>query len=153
MKLLRTCVRHSHSRTPEYRAWQGMIRRCENRSCKWYHRYGGRGIVVCQRWRESFVNFLQDIGNRPSAVHSLDRIDNDGNYEPGNCRWVTRREQTLNSSVPRMISFNGMTRSVSDWARSLGIKIPTLEKRLLSGWSLEEALLTPVRKELSRARK
>ena len=97
--------KHGHSNgggviraTPEYSAWLNMRNRCKNPNGDHFHRYGGRGISVCERWQgeNGFENFLSDIGLRPSLLHSLDRIDNDGNYEPGNCRWTTRREQRLN---------------------------------------------------------
>jgi hypothetical protein len=83
-------------RTPEYRAWQNMLNRCRNPRVKKYPLYGGRGITVCDRWRESFQNFFADMGRKPTAKHSLDRIDVDGNYEPANCRWATSAEQRLN---------------------------------------------------------
>ncbi len=82
----------------EYRAWQAMKNRCYNPNCEKYARWGGRGITVCERWLHSFANFYADMGQRPSAKHSLDRIDNDGNYEPGNCRWATSVEQNNNQS-------------------------------------------------------
>lgn len=91
---------HGHSKrglhTPEYRAWEGMIQRCTNTKNPMYRRYGGRGIAVCASWLESFANFLSDVGMRPSPELSIDRIDNDGNYEPGNCRWATRSQQQSN---------------------------------------------------------
>lgn len=80
----------------EYRIWRGMIDRCSNRNNKFWHRYGGRGITVCQRWRDDFLNFYADMGPRPDPSLSLDRIDNDGNYELGNCRWATKSEQAKN---------------------------------------------------------
>lgn len=87
---------HGHPISPEYRAWRNMINRCERPATKEFKDYGARGIRVCPRWRSSFENFLADIGLRPSPNHSLDRVDNDGNYEPGNCRWATRLEQQHN---------------------------------------------------------
>ena len=84
------------STMPEYRIWTGMIARCSNKKAKSYRYYGGRGISVCDRWREDFENFYRDVGQRPSVRHSLDRINNDGNYEPGNVHWATPREQVLN---------------------------------------------------------
>lgn len=83
-------------KTPEYRAWTAMRDRCYNPKTKSYRRYGGRGITVCGPWRESFANFLVDMGRRPSEGHSLDRVDNSGNYTPLNCRWATKSEQAYN---------------------------------------------------------
>ena len=82
--------------TPEYRCWSAMKERCFNKNSKAYKSYGGRGITVCDRWRNSYKNFIEDVGLRPSNNHSIDRVDNDKNYEPGNCRWATRSEQQKN---------------------------------------------------------
>lgn len=87
---------HGGSHLPEYTIWEGMIRRCESPTAVQWKYYGGRGIRVCNRWRESFAAFLADMGSRPSPEHSIDRVDNDGDYEPGNCRWATKLEQARN---------------------------------------------------------
>ena len=91
--------KHSMSSTDEYWVWSDMIRRCENKNRSDYHRYGGRGISVCEKWRNSVTEFVADMEPRPSPKHSIDRIDNDGNYEPGNCRWATPKEQRANQRI------------------------------------------------------
>lgn len=104
-------IRSKHGRTkptPEYQAWVNMRRRCENSKAHNYARYGGRGITVCDRWRDSFENFLADMGERPSPIRSLDRRDNNGHYEPGNCRWAAASTQTHNSSNARMTALGAV---------------------------------------------
>ena len=93
---------HGLSKTPEYKVWAAMIRRCENEKSRFFYRYGGRGISVCGRWKNSFSNFISDMGRRPSNKHQIDRINNDGNYEPGNCRWATPSENVRNSTNTKL---------------------------------------------------
>lgn len=128
---------------PVYRVWNGMKERCTNPNCSSYHRYGGRGITVCDRWMK-FKPFYEDMGDPPFKGASLGRINNDGNYEPGNVRWETRETQSRNTCTNRFISFNGESLCIQDWSKRLGIKRLTLHSRLLSGWSIEKAFTTPV---------
>jgi hypothetical protein len=134
------CVRtHGMSKTPEYVIWVGMSERCRNPNGEGFQRYGGRGITVCERWR-SFEAFYLDMGNRPSQLHSIERINNDGNYEPGNCRWATRAEQNRNTRRTVRLTHDGRTLPLVDWARSLGLEPSSLSGRLKNGWTLPEAL-------------
>lgn len=136
---------HGQSKSPEYAVWNSMRERCGNENHKSYQSYGGRGIRVCERW-EQFENFIADIGPRPSRFHSIDRHpNNNGNYEPGNVRWATAREQTNNRRSCRMIVFNGKRQSVSDAARQAGLPYFTVSLRLRKGWSVEKTFGTPVR--------
>lgn len=142
--------KHGHTvdgHSKEYRAWCSMINRCERTTEERYPLYGGRGIAVCNRWRNSFEKFLEDVGPAPSAKHSIDRIDNDGNYEPENVRWATNSEQVKNSSRARIITFNGISKNICDWARELGVNRQTLQMRIDHyGWSIEKAMTTPALK-------
>jgi len=137
---------HGHAigkkKSKTYMIWANMINRCTNPAQKSYPKYGGRGISVCQRWRESFENFLEDMGEKPEGL-SIDRIDNNGNYEKDNCRWTTKREQLRNYSRNRMITFNGKTQCLTDWAEEIGIDRQTISSRLYRGWSIEKAIVTP----------
>jgi hypothetical protein len=138
---------HGHSSNPVYAAWLNMVSRCTDPQNIGYHRYGGRGITICERWL-SFENFLADMGERPSANHSIDRYpDNNGNYEPDNCRWATRKEQVRNRRCTVMIVYQGISKPMAEWAEIKDIQYMTLFYRLYRlGWSVEQSLNTPVRK-------
>lgn len=137
---------HGQSRSGLYAIWNSMISRCENPNNKFFHRYGGRGISICRRWRESFVAFAEDMGPKPEGK-SLDRYPNpDGNYEPGNVRWATQSQQCQNfSTTNRVVEFHGKTMCVREWERTLGFNNGVIWRRLFyRGWSVEKALTTPV---------
>lgn len=136
---------------PEYSCWEGMRRRCFSPRDRRYASYGGRGITVCERWAASFEAFLADVGPRPSAQHSLDRKDNNGNYEPGNCRWATRIEQQNNRRCTRELTLNGETKPLTQWAREAGLPRSVLITRVKRGWPSERLLAPAARKEWSRA--
>ena len=136
---------HGLKNTAEHNVWSLMIRRCYNENRPDYGLYGGRGVTVCERWRTSFQAFYDDMGPRPSNRHSIDRIDNDGNYEPCNCRWATQCEQARNKRSNRLITFNGRTLCLAEWAEEYGMRQRTLWYRLNRGWSVERALTEPVR--------
>lgn len=127
---------NANSSTKEYVCWTNMLHRCKSSNYKYY---AARGIRVCNRWMR-FENFLTDMGRAPSKKHSIDRIDVNGDYEPGNCRWATNAEQGRNKRSNRLVSFDGKTMIVADWAKHLGISRDTLVWRLNSGWSLDRAL-------------
>lgn len=127
----------------EKHVWYGMVNRCHKPDSPDYPRYGGRGIRVCERWRESFVAFLVDMGPRPSPRHSIDRINNDMGYEPSNCRWATHREQMLNRRCARLITLGGVTKSLSEWSEQLGISRTAVVARIKRGWSDERIVSTP----------
>lgn len=128
----------------EYNSWSQMLRRCLNSEDKSYPSYGGRGIKVCERWLD-FDNFLDDMGNKPSLLHSIDRIKNDGNYEPSNCRWATVREQARNRRTSRMLELNGVSKCVAEWSEITGISSPAIFARIHGmGWPVEKALTTPI---------
>lgn len=136
---------HGLSRRPMYLVWNSMMQRCYNPKDCSYKNYGARGIYVCDRWRESPANFIADMGVRPSPKHSIDRVDNDGPYAPENCRWATKTEQNNNLRTNRILTHNGMTQTVSVWARELGINKRTIRARLDDlGWPVEKALTATI---------
>ena len=141
------CVRYLSQRhgmygTPTWIAWQAMQARCRDPKRRDYGRYGGRGITVCARW-ETFELFFADMGTRPAGT-TLDRIDGDGHYEPGNCRWATAIQQNRNRSNNRRLTYRGMTLCIADWSERTGISPTTLWRRLKRGWSVEQALGLPL---------
>lgn len=135
---------HGMSRTSEHNTWKTMKQRCCNPNSKAFSRYGGNGITICERWK-SFDNFYADMGPKPSASHSVDRIDGSKGYCPENCRWATPKEQSQNRAFVRMVTFQGETLCLTDWASKVGIDFKTLYSRLSYGWSIELALTTPIK--------
>jgi hypothetical protein len=142
--------KHGMARTPEYHAWQALRQRCEIPNHQEFKSYGGRGITVCNRW-QSFENFIADMGLRPTSKHSIERKDNDRGYEPDNCVWATFKEQSDNKQQSRRLTFEGRTQSLTRWAEEKGMKPCTLNSRLLDGWTLHDALNTPVQRRRATA--
>ncbi len=131
---------HGLRHTPEYDAWSNMKRRCCSENGRDYKNYGGRGISVCDRWLNSFENFYADMGLKPSPDHSIDRIDNDGNYEPNNCRWATAEEQSNNRRNIVRYSYNGGDYTYTQLARIFDISEEPLRQKLIAGWPVEKAI-------------
>lgn len=129
--------KHGLSKTKEYRVWADMLSRCRDSKSKNYPSYGGRGISVCSQWLGSFETFIRDMGERPSSKHSLDRIDNNGDYEPSNCRWVTREVQDNNRRSNIFFTYNGETKTLTQWAVCLGV-LPNTFRSYLQTHSFEE---------------
>lgn len=122
-----------------------MIYRCENPKAELFHRYGGRGIVVCSRWRVSFEQFLSDMGPRPSRQHSIEREDNDGAYQPGNCVWAIQEVQAANRCTAVRYDVGGEKLAAKDIARKTGLPLNTVNNRLKRGWSIDRILMQPRR--------
>ena len=134
---------HGMTKTPEYHAWIDMKHRCFNPNNKQYLDYGGRGITVCDRWL-NLDNFLADMGTKPSPKHSLDRIDNNGDYSPKNCKWSTRVEQNNNTRYNRLITIDDVTLTITQWENKMGYGRGVIQGRLNLGWSEYDAVMTPV---------
>lgn len=137
----------------EFESWAHMIKRCTNPNYCSYKNYGGRGISICDRWlgENGFVNFLSDMGNRPTIKHSLDRFpDNNGNYEPANCRWATQKEQCRNVRTNVMLSYKGDVLCMSEMAEKYGLTPAALRARIfVNNWSIEKAISTPIRRKIA----
>lgn len=132
-------TRRHRVETPEYRCWKTIKTRCYNLKHHEYHRYGGRGIRVCDRWLNSFENFLADMGARPPE-HQINRLDNDGDYSPENCHWTTDPIQRRNKSTTKLITLDGEEQCLVDWLRILKVPKATYYWRVRHGWSEVEAL-------------
>lgn len=136
---------HYGGKTAEFNLWCSMRQRCNDPGHKSYPRYGGRGITVCERW-DDFTAFLADMGPRPSPQHQIERVNNDRGYSPENCRWATVTEQANNRRSSHLLTHNGQTKTIAEWARETGLGRSTIEQRLrVLGWSAERALTTPHR--------
>lgn len=139
-KANRRAFKHGMCYSAEWRAWYSMIQRCYGPNHQAFARYGGRGISVCDTWRQSFTSFFADMGLRPSPDHSLDRIDNNGNYEPANCRWATRKQQAKNRRSNRRYLLHGEWLTVTEIRLLTGLPKTTLLNRLNRGLTIEQAI-------------
>lgn len=130
---------HGQRKSTTYSTWSQMIDRCTNPKSGNWDNYGGRGITICNQWKDSFENFLKDMGERPEGK-TIDRKNNDGNYEPENCHWASATEQGNNRRTNKTITFNGKSQTFSEWGRELGIDKTLIRQRVLSGWPVEKVL-------------
>ncbi len=137
--------RHGLRYTPEYSVWSAIITRCYNPNYKQAKDYSERNITMCDEWRESFQAFYDDMGLRPGAKYSIERIDNEKGYEPTNCRWATSAEQNYNKRNNVLLEFRGRQQFATQWAKELGMKKTTLFMRLRRGWPTDKALTQPLR--------
>lgn len=145
--------KHGLAKSPEHVIWLAIKQRCFNSNCQAYSYYGGRGITMCERWSKSFAAFLEDMGPRPSRYHEIDRINNNGNYEPDNCRWATRIDQANNKRNSVFLVFNGRRQTAIQWSRELGISRSTIDNRRRKGWPDEQVLATPIDNGRGKGRK
>ena len=135
---------HGMYKTDEYLIWIGMKQRCDNPNNSAYKNYGKRGITYSSRWND-FLSFLHDMGKRPSRQHSLERVNNNDSYHPSNCKWATKEEQCNNTRQNNNLTHNGITMTVTQWARHIGVEPTVIFKRLnRMKWSVEKTLTTPV---------
>ena len=131
--------------TKEYRAWRSIHRRCYSKTFQDYYNYGGRGITVCEHWRISFLNFLNDMGRSPSPMHTIERDDTNGPYSPENCRWATRSEQNQNKRNNILFTFDDRTQNLKQWCVELGISYGAARMRIKRGWTVQKAIFEKVR--------
>jgi len=126
----------------EYRAWRNMRQRCLNPKTPNYYRYGGRGITICDQWL-SFETFLEDMGRKPSKDRSIERRDNDGNYEPSNCYWASQEQQDNNKRTTIRLTYNGETLSLAQWAKKTGLTYDQIRARYRMGWDIKDIIESP----------
>lgn len=136
------CISSESTKMPEYGVWRAMIRRCRNKNVKDFHRYGGRGITVCERWN-IFENFIYDMGRRPNGL-TLERKDTNGNYEPDNCKWTTWKEQQSNRRDNHFLTVDGIKKTLSQWSELVGINQRAIGKRIARGWTAKESISIPL---------
>jgi hypothetical protein len=142
--ILRT-EKHRMCKSPEYYSWGAIKNRCLNKKNPAYCNYGGRGITMFTDWIDSFESFFSYVGNRPSSKHSIDRIENNGNYEPGNVKWSTKKEQANNRRSSQFFIFMNESKTLSEWSETTGISYDVIRQRINKyGWSIEKALTTPL---------
>ena len=137
--------KHSLCGTKIYRAWQNVKDRCQNPNNPAFHNYGGRGVKMYPDWARDVMAFLAGVGHPPSPQHTLERMDNNGHYEPGNVCWATRKEQAQNLRKNRLLTLDGETKTMAAWAEIVGLAPSTLHYRMSTGMSDREAILTPPR--------
>lgn len=154
-KIIERQTKHGHwtsgKASKSYNAWSHIKQRCTNISDPSYHRYGGRHISICKRWLK-FENFLDDMGEPPTRDHSIDRIDNNGNYCKDNCRWATSEQQARNRRNNKLITCNGKTQLLIEWAKETRISHTVILWRIKRGWSIDRAITTPVKKYKKRSK-
>lgn len=136
--------------TKEQRTYYRMLSRCGDANHPRYPWYGGRGIRVCDRWKESFANFLEDMGKAPTPSHTIERKKNDEGYGPDNCVWATWKEQAQNRRTSVHLTFEGERLTIAQWAEKLGVDRRVLWKRIDSGWSVKDVVTTPKAKRTPR---
>lgn len=145
-RLRNRSLTHGQSGTKVYKAYKAMIYRCHSPTSGSFKDYGARGISVCQRWRDSFDAFIADMGERPSGA-TIERIDNDGNYEPGNCVWATRKAQQRNRRANHVIERNGQSMCIAEWSEITGVPYSTIAGRIRRGWPEADAVSRPVQEQ------
>jgi len=140
---------HGLSKTPEYKIWEAMKRRCDNSKDSGFARYGGRGIGYCEAWKR-FEAFIADMGKRPSKTATLERVDNEADYGPNNCEWATRTQQANNRRSNHRLFHDGECLTLAQWSRRTGFPQRLLSRRIQRGWEAGRALTQPIRETQRR---